>query len=273
MVDEIGKFNQARWNDLAAQRIRHSRPYLDLNPKSARELIDQYNLLGDLKNKNVLLLAGGGGQQSAAFGLLGANVTVIDLSETQLSRDHEVASHYKLDIETIQSDMRDISFLPDNHFDVVYHPYSVNFTPYPRPSIKGAARVIKPNGIYFYMCAHPLTAGSHEGTWNGEGYIFNKPYIDGGQVSGEPIEDNNTWTFESEDGTTISLPGPKEFRHILPTVINTIASEGFVILRLDEHIGDMTEPADPGTWYHFITIAPPWLFFWARYNPDATKIS
>ena len=119
MVDEIGKFNQARWNDLAAQRIRYSRPYLDLNPKSARELIDPYNLLGDLKNKNVLLLAGGGGQQSAAFGLLGANVTVIDLSETQLSRDHEVASHYKLDIETIQSDMRDISFLPDNHFDVV----------------------------------------------------------------------------------------------------------------------------------------------------------
>ena len=41
---------------------------------------------------DVLCLAAGGGQQSVAFALLGANVTVFDLSETQLEHDRLAAA-------------------------------------------------------------------------------------------------------------------------------------------------------------------------------------
>ena len=44
-------------------------------------------LIDKIAGKGVLCLAGGGGQQSAAFALLGAKVTVLDFSETQLERD------------------------------------------------------------------------------------------------------------------------------------------------------------------------------------------
>jgi 2-polyprenyl-3-methyl-5-hydroxy-6-metoxy-1,4-benzoquinol methylase len=53
-------------------------------------------LLGDISGKRVLCLAAGGGQQSAAFGLLGADVTVFDLSDEMLARDQAAASRYGL---------------------------------------------------------------------------------------------------------------------------------------------------------------------------------
>ena len=81
------------------------------------------------RGKSVLCLAGGDGQQSAAFGLLGAKVSVVDFSEAQLEKDREVAVHYGLVIDTVEGDMRDLSHFADDSFDVVYHSYSINFVP------------------------------------------------------------------------------------------------------------------------------------------------
>ena len=83
--------------------------------------------LGEVKDRAVF--AGGGGQQSAAFSLLGAAVTVVDLSEAQLQRDREAAAHYGANIQTLQGDMRDLSRFPAQAFDIVWQPYSLNFVP------------------------------------------------------------------------------------------------------------------------------------------------
>jgi hypothetical protein len=39
------------------------------------------------------------------------------------------------------------------------------------------------------------------------------------------------------------------------------------------HVSDYTgfypnSKAEPGTWDHFVSIAPPWLSFWASYRPE-----
>ncbi len=60
-------------------------PFLDLDVSSARRLLDPDGIMDEVEGKRVLCLASGGGQQSAAFALLGAEVTVFDISETQLS--------------------------------------------------------------------------------------------------------------------------------------------------------------------------------------------
>ena len=49
------------------------------------------SLLKDVRGKEVLCLASGGGQQSAVFGLLGAQVTSLDISEGQLRGDKAAA--------------------------------------------------------------------------------------------------------------------------------------------------------------------------------------
>ena len=86
-MDEVAEYNKARWKALAEADALFTRPKLDLDLVSAKELVDPNDRFGEIKEKTVLCLAGGGGQQSAAFALLGANVTVFDISNEQLERD------------------------------------------------------------------------------------------------------------------------------------------------------------------------------------------
>src|SRR5690242_4005521 len=110
-MDPISRYNKARWEGLVEAGALFTRPWLGLTPEVARYRIDPGGLLGDVADKDVLCLAGGGGQQSAAFALLGARVTVFDLSEGQLERDREAARHYGRPVRTLQGDMRDLSRL------------------------------------------------------------------------------------------------------------------------------------------------------------------
>src|SRR5262245_44538236 len=120
MSDELAATNRARWNALVDASIQYSRPILDFTPQSARAYIDPLGSIGDLAGKQVLCLASGGGQQSAAFALLDAEVTVYDLSDRQLDGDRLAASHYGVTIRTVQGDMRHLDALPTDGFDIVY---------------------------------------------------------------------------------------------------------------------------------------------------------
>src|SRR6185503_19691991 len=107
-MDDVARYNIERWETLVQANALFTRPKLELNPDLAREWLDSDGMFGDVRGKDVLLLAGGGGQQSAAFALLGAQVTAFDLSQGQLARDRQVAEHYNLTIATQQGDMRDL---------------------------------------------------------------------------------------------------------------------------------------------------------------------
>ena len=115
-MDEIARYNKERWEELARANVQYSRPRLDLDEAAAREMIDPHGLIGEMAGKRVLCLASGGGQQSAAFGVLGADVTVLDLSETQLERDRAAAGHYGYAVELCQGDMRDLSRFSEESF-------------------------------------------------------------------------------------------------------------------------------------------------------------
>ena len=80
-MNDISKTNRERWNALARAHVEYSRPFLDFNREQAAEYIYRYGVLRDVTGKNVLCLASGGGQDSVAFGLLRAKVTVLDLSD------------------------------------------------------------------------------------------------------------------------------------------------------------------------------------------------
>jgi len=117
-MDELAQFNKARWRHCGRSREILA-PMLNLTPSRRARLVDERGLLGDLSGKRVLCLAGGGGQQSAAFALLGAQVTVIDLSDTQLERDARRGALW-LSATLISGDMRDLSALGSQSFDVVW---------------------------------------------------------------------------------------------------------------------------------------------------------
>lgn len=262
-MDDIARYNQARWNELVAANILYSRPWLDLDVAEARRRIDPMGLLTEVAAQDVLCLASGGGQQSAAFALLGAHVTVFDFSEAQLQRDRQAAAHYQTPVKLIQGDMRDLSPFGSASFDVVWQAYSINFVPSPLPVFQEVARVLRVGGFYRLMCQNPFVAGLNEADWNGRGYPITRPYLDGAELQFKDPD----WVIEYNNGAQRRVAGPKEFRHTLSLTINGLVKHGFVIRGLWEETTEEPDPP-PGSWEHFKLIAPPWLTIWTTYQPN-----
>jgi SAM-dependent methyltransferase len=267
-MDPVAQYNIERWTALVHHNAIFTRPALELNASTARSLVDPEARLGDLSGQQVLCLASGGGQQSVAFALLGAIVTVVDLSAAQLEQDRLAAAHYKMDIQTVEADMRDLSQLEPSAFDLVYQPYSINFVPDPTIVFGEVARMLRPEGIYNLQCANPCFAGLVAEDWDGQGYPLRLPY-----VQGEPIEyDDEPWVFRGEMPSEM-IHRPREYRHTLGTLINGLTSRGFLILNMEEeYLGIPDFQAAPGTTEHFTAVAPPWLRFSTSFRPGLSGL-
>ena len=255
-MDEVAKYNQARWKALAEANALFTRPKLNLDTESARRIVDADGRFGDLKGKDVLCLAGGGGQQSAAFGFLGANFSFFDISAEQLERDKEVAKHYKKEIKIFQGDMRNLDCFATASFDIVHHAYSLNFVPDATEVFRQVARILRTDGLYRFNCANPFIMGMSQNSWTGEGYVLKKAYF-----SDEEITYNDQdWVYEKNKHEPI--PNPVEYRHSLSNLINGLVDSGFAILSVSDK-SDMypNQSAEPKSWEHFTAFAPPWLSF------------
>ena len=262
-MDDLSRINRERWNGLVRAGILYSRAKLELDEISAREMVDEAGLLGDVRGQRVLLLAGGGGQQSAALGLLGAQITVLDLSDEQLAQDRRVAEHYGLKPDLLQGDMRDLSRFEEDAFDMVYQPYSINFVPDVHPVFAGVARVLKAGGLYHVQWHNPYTQTFNADDYDPvRGYSSNSIYGDG-EIDSVAIYGTENWTVDQEDGTVNEVPGPREFRHTMRTFINGLIGSGFEILGFDEHRAYEENP-EPGSWEHYKAVSPPYLAFWTR---------
>ena len=262
-MDDVARYNTDRWDKLNQVNALFTRPYLDLDAESARQQLDPDGRLGDVSGRQVLCLAGGGGRQSVAFALLGAHVTVLDLSEAQLQRDREGAVHYNVAIRIEQGDMRDLSRFNDASFDLVWHPYAINFVPNARVVFRQVARIMRTSGTYAVMCANPFTSGLTTRDWTGDGYLLRRPYTNGATI----IYEDEPWVYQRVEGLDAVQP-PREYRHTLHTMINGLAETGFVIANVTEHTHGRPE-VEPGSWEHLTTFAPPWFTFWTTYNPGA----
>ena len=265
-MDELADFNRERWEALVAAGIEYGRPMLDLDEASARAWVADQALLPDevienLADTEVLVLAGGGGQQSAALSILGAKVTVLDITEGQLAGDRLAAAHYGYEARIEQGDMRDLSRFEENAFDFVWQPYSINFVPDYAPVFQGVARVLRPGGNYRLDIANPFTGDIWEEMWTDQGYAIRKPYVDGSEL----VELDPHWDVTDVDGVQRRVLGPREFQHALGPVLTDLAGLGFCLKGMWERPDDGDPNAEPGTWDHFISVLPPWLWMLFKY--------
>lgn len=264
-MDEIAKYNIKRWQELADADALFTRPNLALTAASAREFLDAEGLLGDVTGKDALCLASGGGQQSAAFALLGANVTVFDLSNAQLERDKQTAEHYQVNIYSVQGDMRDLSAFDPASFDLVYQPFSIGYVPDVRIVFEQVARVLRPGGLYYLAGDNPFYCGMSAADWNGEGYVLKAPYVDGAAYVSPDLD----WVYARSAKPLPAIREAHLYRHTLANMLNSLLELGFSLLHVSDN--KHTYPdlnAEPGTWDHFVAYAPVYLGLWLRYKPD-----
>lgn len=222
--DEIAVANQQLWEEEVRKGCGYTTPWLDLNLTLLRQYIDgkveilpepltclfPASFFADVAGKQVLCLAGGGGQQSAVFSLLGARVTVVDLAEGQLAGDRKAAAHYGYEVTTAQADMRDLSCLADQRFDLVYQPNSLAYVPDVREVYAGVVRVLKPGGLYRVVVSQPVT---HFVEWDGRAYCITRPY---------------------SECLKRRADGGIEFRHYMDDIFNGLLDAGFSIQRIHE---------------------------------------
>jgi ubiquinone/menaquinone biosynthesis C-methylase UbiE len=263
-MDEVREFNARRWAALARAGALYTQPALDLTESSARDLIDPFRLLPDLRGEPVLCLAAGGGRQSAAFGILGASVTVVDICEAQLERDLIASRHYGYSVSTVLADMRDLSALGSQAFAVVSQPYSINFSPEVDSVLGEVSRVIRPCGSYSLMFANPTALGVSPGDWNGTAYPLRERYADHGPV--QCVDES--WVYRTSPAGFQRAQPPREYRHTWSQVLNGLCRAGFVVVRLQEHHAESADQG-PGTWAHFTSYLPPWFTLWARRGEHA----
>lgn len=259
-MDNVARYNIKRWNALAKAGAIFSLPIENLRESTARDFVDPFHKLGELKKKRVLCLGGGGGRQSIAFSFLGAEVTVLDISDAQLKLDADRAKQMGMEVKTIRGDMREMSFFDDDYFDIVDQPYSINFIPGIEPVLREVSRILCTKGIYQLMCSNSFYAGIQASDWDGHCYPLKKQYLNGAEI-GYKDED---WVFRGKK-SPLKINPAKEYRHTLSAIINGLVEQGFTIMGLEEEcLGEPDFNSKPGTNNHFSSIAPPWLIIWSK---------
>ncbi|HIJ64553.1 MAG TPA: class I SAM-dependent methyltransferase [Candidatus Hydrogenedentes bacterium] len=243
--DQVAIANQRVWEEEVKRGCGCCIPWLDLDVSSLRQYADgkqeflpvpeplnyiyPASILAHIEGQDVLCLASGGGQQSAVFGLLGARVTVLDFCEGQLAGDRKAAEHYGYDVTTIQGDMRDLSELADNSFDLVYGTGTA-YVPDVREVFVGVARVIRAGGIYRADFWNPYTEFVDCTDWDGVGYRITTPHAQKER--------------RRPDGMI-------EFRNYLDEVFNGLLDTGFSIERVSVLPRTLPDPKDePGSYRH-----------------------
>jgi len=242
-LQDVIKKNQQMWEGEVEAGEYYTIPDLDLNVDLLQQFADG-ELLGwddeygknnnpllkkirqyeysDITGKKVLCLASGGGQQSAMFSLLGADVTVVDISQGQLDADIKAANHYGYAVKTILCSMTDLSVLEDEYFDLVHQPISICFVPDVALVYKEVFRVLKKGGKYHVdhinPATHPVSYDNDIDGWDGIGYRISSPYISG------PLRID-----EKGNENMISGEVDGEFRHLFIDIFCKLTEAGFQI--------------------------------------------
>lgn len=172
--------------------------------------------LEPLSGKRVLCLAGAGGKQSPLLAALGAQVTVLDISQEQLDRDRSIAEREGLELKTIHGDMSDLSSLPDARFDLVLNPCSVCYCPEVQPVWEETFRVLDRGGSLISGMIQPVH------------YLFDDVQRDRGELNVRHKIPYCDLDLPEQERLKIWGPDrPLEFGHSLTDLIGGLIQAGF----------------------------------------------
>ena len=186
------------------------------------------------KSLKVLCLASGGGQQGPLLAAAGADVTVFDNSPRQLDQDRLVAAREKLQINTVEGDMVDLSAFQDSSFDFIVHPISNCFVPKIRPVWKEAYRILRPGGTMISGFCNPIRDSFDWDLFDQGIYQVRYPV---------PYSDLTSLT-EEERAKRLDLNEPLEFGHSLEDQIGGQLDAGFHLVGFYEDVWEFEKISD-----------------------------
>ena len=183
-----------------------------------------------LTGAKLLGLASGGGQQMPVFATLGADCTILDYSDKQLSSEMLVAEREGYNINIVKADMTTPLPFPDNSFDIIFHPVSNCYVEDVYHVWNECYRILKPGGV--------LLAGMD----NGASYLFNYDFNDNdvpeiGKIYKMPFNPlKNPELYEEFSNPDDAY----EFSHTIEEQIGGQLKAGFILTDLYEDVDTET---------------------------------
>jgi SAM-dependent methyltransferase len=256
--DDILRIVEQHWDREVERGCGYTVPALELTPEMVTtfaagrietlpgidDTMEPRWFLAGAPGKDILCLASGGGQQSAVFGLLGARVTSLDLSEGQLRGDRTAAEHYGYQVRAVRGDACDLSVFEGASFDLVYTP-GLSWVPDVRAVHREVYRVLRPGGLYRVSVGNPAVhtvdfEGGGAG-WDGVGYRIVDRY------KGGPVLRNAAGVENMDEGEPTG-----DHRHLYRDSVGGLLDVGFHLRYFAEDpsslLGQVT--GEPGSWEH-----------------------
>ncbi|MFJ7971789.1 class I SAM-dependent methyltransferase [Psychrobacillus sp. NPDC096389] len=233
----ISHVNQIGWNQSAYQAWtnRHGTPKeyakkLIANPTNA--VAHYLKFIGEVKGKKIANLLGSKGNKAVSFALLGAEVTVVDISQENKKYAMELANEAKVNIKYIVSDILEV---PDDEalidLDVVLLELGVlHYFVDLRPLFKVVYDSLKPGGQFILRDYHPFVSklvNIEEG----------KMIANGDYFSEEIIEEDVAYSFLLSEEERANLKKVTIRRWTLGEIVTAISNTGFRINYLEEEAG------------------------------------
>ena len=152
------KTNRRVWNSLADKGSLFAKVATDEECHNPLKVLDGRGWLPEsVTGLDVLCLASAGGWQSVLYAVAGANVTVVDVSDSMLQLDEREAVRRGLNIKTTQGSMDDLRMFEDAAFDIVHQPVSSCYIPDLCPMYAEIARVLRDDGTYISQHKQPTS--------------------------------------------------------------------------------------------------------------------
>ena len=213
--------NQQAWNQLADSDSLFARVATDEECRKPMQSLDGRGWLPEsVAGLNVLCLASGGGWQSILYAAAGANVTVVDLSESMLRLDTREAKRRRFRVQTVHTSMDDLSMFADESFDIVHQPVSSCYVPDLKPVYAGIARVLRSHGLYISQHKQPVSLQiSHRSE--------RQQFVIG-------VENYHEGPLPQQQDTAYRESGATEYLHRLDQIVGDLCLAGFVIEDLRE---------------------------------------
>ena len=174
---------------------------------------------------------------------------MVDISGEMLALDRQVARERRLDVQTVQASMDNLSMLPVGHFEIVIQPVSTCYVPDVGRVYAEVARVMAAGGLYISQHKQPasLQAATEPAT---RGYELTEPYYRSG-----PLPDVS--------GSRHRESGTLEFLHRWEQLLGGLCRAGFVIEDLIEP-AHADQVAEPGSFAHRSRYVAPYVRIKAR---------
>ncbi|WP_410985364.1 class I SAM-dependent methyltransferase [Bacillus cereus] len=231
---QLSTINKKGWSAAAyeAWTNRHGTPKeyaKKLMQDPAHEVAHYLPYIQNPQGKRIINLLGSKGNKAVALALLGADVTVVDISKSNAKYANELADAAGVSIEYIVSDVLEIT--PSPAFDVVLLELGVlHYFLDLKPLFKLIAGLLKDGGIFILRDYHPLYTkllAIDDQKFKASGNYFSE----------EVIEDNVAYSILLDEARQEALPKTMIRRWTLGEIITEVAGANLRIEKLIEEHG------------------------------------